>query len=161
MPAMPSNFFWLKDDTLAGMECPGTFAPIEEDLNHLRRQGIEVVISLTVEPLQRRAGDRYDFEFFHVPIADGAAPTIPQIESFVNYINYGVSNRKKVLVHCGAGYGRTGTMFACYLVSLGYAAVAAIAEVRRKMPRAIENSAQETRIGEYERYLKERKGSSR
>jgi hypothetical protein len=52
-------------------------------------------------------------------------------------------------------------MFACYLVSLGYAAVAAIAEVRRKMPRAIENSAQETRIGEYERYLKERKGSSR
>lgn len=154
---MPSNFFWFTENNIAGMERPGTYHALEQDLNFLKAKGIEVVISLTLDSLQRELLGQYDFELFHIPMADGDAPTIPQIEKFVNYVNYSLSNGQRVLVHCGAGYGRTGTMFACYLVSLGYPATKAISEVRKKRPQAIENKLQEQRINEYESYLKERR----
>jgi len=141
------------------MERPGTYHPIEGDLSFLKQRGIEVVISLTLEPLQRIAADRYNLELFHIPVVDGSAPTIPQIEQFVNYINYALNSGKKIIVHCGAGYGRTGTMFACYLVSLGYTAEKAISYVRKKAPQAIENRIQELCIAEYEQYRKERKNN--
>lgn len=160
MHLMPSNFFWFYESRIAGMERPGTHRPLDEDLAFLKQSGIELVISLTVEPLQRLAAEKYNLELFHIPVVDGSAPTIPQIGHFVSYVNYGMSGGKKILVHCGAGYGRTGTMFACYLVSLGYTAKRAIADVRKKAPRAIENHSQELRIGEYEKYLQERRSGS-
>jgi len=161
MRTMPSNFFWFSGDMIAGMERPGTHCSLKEDLVFLKQKGIEIVISLTTDPLQRLAADRYDFEFFHIPIADGGAPSFDQIEQFVNYLNYGLRNGKKTLVHCGAGYGRTGTMFACYLVNRGATAEGAIREMRKKMPLAIENRQQEERIVEYERYVKERANGGR
>lgn len=157
---MPVNFFWFTDDKIAAMERPGTHSPLEHDFDFLKEIGIEIVISLTLDSLKRDTSERYYFEFFHVPLADGSAPTIPQIEQFVNYINYGLSGRKKILVHCGAGYGRTGTMLACYLVSLGYPANTAIRQVRRKKPHTIENKTQESRVSDYESYLREKKKRS-
>ncbi len=142
---------------IAGMERPGTHCPLDDDLAFLKRKGIEIIVSLTTDPLQRLAADRDDFEFFHIPIADGGIPSFDQIEQFVNYLSYGLRNGKKVLVHCGAGYGRTGTMFACYLVNRGATAEEAIREMRKKMPPSIENRQQEERISEYESYMKERK----
>ncbi|MDD5557531.1 MAG: dual specificity protein phosphatase family protein [bacterium] len=152
---MPTNFFWLTDRRIAGMERPGSVRPIEEDLAFLGRQGIGIVISLTVEPLLLPP-EANGLELFHIPVPDGTAPTLPQIESFVAYVNYGLSGGKRILVHCGAGLGRTGTMFACYLVHLGYTAPEAMREVRRRSPRAIENSAQEERVREWERSRRER-----
>jgi len=153
---MPSNFAWFTEHQIAGMERPGSYHPLEEDLAFLKSHGIEVIISLTIAPLERKGFERFDFEVFHIPVPDGEAPGIPEIERFVNYVNYWLSNRKKIVVHCGAGYGRTGTMIACYLVSLGHRAGRAIAEVRRRVQPAIENAAQEKRVAEYERYLREK-----
>jgi atypical dual specificity phosphatase len=139
------------------MERPGAYCPLDADLDFLKRQGIEIIVSLTIDPLRPFVGDRADFEFFHIPIPDGAAPSIEQIEQLVNYLTYGLRDGKKIVVHCGAGYGRTGTMLACYLVSRGMHAAEAIVEIRKKMPLAIENRWQEERIAEYELYLKGKK----
>jgi atypical dual specificity phosphatase len=154
---MPSNFFWLSGGAIAGMERPGAYCFLDDDLAFLKRQGIEIVISLTIDPLRPFVGDRSDFEFFHIPVPDGAAPSIEQIEQLLNYLTYGLRDGKKIVVHCGAGYGRTGTMLACYLVNCGMTAEEAIREIRKKMPLAIENRRQEERIADYERYLKEKK----
>lgn len=153
---MPANFAWFTDDGIAGMERPGSHHPLEEDLLFLKDRGIEIVISLTVSPLDRKRVEGRGFELFHIPVPDGTAPGLPEIERFVSYVTYGVRGGKKIVVHCGAGYGRTGTMVACYLVSLGRTAEEAIAEVRRRVPPAIENEAQEERVAEYERHLRGR-----
>lgn len=150
---MPRNFAWFDEHGIAGMERPGLFRPLEEDLRFLSERGIGIIISLTVAPLDLTGCERFDFELFHIPIPDGAAPSIPEIECFVNYVNYGVRGRKKIVVHCGAGYGRTGTMLACFLVSLGRTADEAIAAVRRRIPDAVENEVQERRVAEYAAHL--------
>lgn len=58
-----------------------------------------------------------------------------------------------VAVHCRAGYGRTGTMLACYLVAVeGYSAVDAIAETRRRRSWSIETEQQEQAVFDFERH---------
>jgi len=54
-----------------------------------------------------------------------------------------------VLAHCRGGYGRTGTMLACYLVSRGWEAEKAMAEVRRRRPGSIAPRAQQACAVEY------------
>ena len=161
MRAMATNFFWFIDDQIAGMARPGSYRSLKEDLEFIRRNGIEIVVSLTLDPLDNRETAGYDLEIFHIPLADGSAPTTAQIERFIGYVRYGLARGKKILVHCGAGYGRTGTMLACYLVSRGVPAGDAIARVREKRPQAIENMQQEKSVFEYERYLKGKKAPRR
>lgn len=55
-----------------------------------------------------------------------------------------------VAVHCALGFGRTGTMLACYLVKeRGLAAGDAIAEVRRLRPGSIETYEQEKAVFQF------------
>ena len=76
---MPSNFFWLSDSVIAGMERPGTYCSLDDDLAFLKRKWIEIIVSLTIDPLRPFVRERFDFEFFHIPVPDGAAPSIEQI----------------------------------------------------------------------------------
>ncbi len=51
-----------------------------------------------------------------------------------------------MLVHCSSGYGRSGTMAACYLVAEGRSPEEAIREMRRLRPGAIETDEQEAMV---------------
>jgi protein tyrosine phosphatase domain-containing protein 1 len=51
--------------------------------------------------------------------------------------------KKKVLVHCHAGYGRTGIVIACYMITVSNkSAEEIVAEIRSKRPKCIQKSAQ-------------------
>lgn len=53
-------------------------------------------------------------------------------------------------VHCALGFGRTGTMLACYLVKeRGLAAGDAVAEIRRLRPGSIETYEQEKAVFQF------------
>ena len=151
---MPRNFSWLIQGEIAGMARPMSMVA---DLEFLKDNGIEAIVSLTEIPLHKTLIEEFGFEYKHIPIPDLASPAQEQIEEFVFFVNNLTTSKKKIVVHCDAGIGRTGTMLACYLVNKGCSANTAISEVRKKRPGSIETIEQEDTILKYEeRILKKR-----
>jgi len=150
---MPRNFSWLIQGEIAGMARPMSMVA---DLEFLKDNGIEAIVSLTEIPLHKTLIEEFGFEYKHIPIPDLASPAQEQIEEFVFFVNNLTTSKKKIVVHCDAGIGRTGTMLACYLVNKGCSANS-ISEVRKKRPGSIETIEQEDTILKYEeRILKKR-----
>ncbi len=140
---MLNNYSFIIPDLLAGMACPGVYAPLEEDLDQLKRDGISSIITLTEYSLPSAIIHDAGFFYLHLPIADFTPPTLEQINNFTGYVAAMHRQHKGVAVHCAAGMGRTGTMLACYLVYVGQTAENAINLIRRIRPGSIETTAQE------------------
>jgi atypical dual specificity phosphatase len=89
------------------------------------------------------------FVYRHIPVVDGTAPGQAQVDEFVGFVDEMLCRGRAVLVHCQGGYGRTGTMLACYLVSREWGAEEAMAEVRARRPGSIVPQVQQACVVEY------------
>ena len=145
---MIRNFSWLIEDEIAGMAKPASSV---YDFEFLKEKGLEAIVSLTEYPLSEMLIEEFGFTVKHIPVRDFQAPTLEQIEDFVAFAKNARSEGKKLVVHCDAGIGRTGTILACYLVSKGRNATDAIEEVRTKRPGSIETIEQEEIVLKFER----------
>ena len=144
---MIRNFSWLIEDEIAGMAKPASSV---NDFEFLKDKGFEAIVSLTESPLSEVLTSEFGFSVKHIPVRDFEAPTLEQIEDFVAFAENARSEGKKLVVHCDAGIGRTGTILACYLVSKGYNAADAIGEVRTKRPGSLETIEQEEVVLKFE-----------
>ena len=151
---MPGNFSFVIPGQLAGSAQPGRFSDLASDLAELSAHGIGAVVSLTERPLSAAALAEAGFRSLHLPVADFTPPSKGQVGEFVAFVDSCLSAGVAVVVHCGAGIGRTGTMLACYLVSRGMGAVEAIREIRRQRPGSIETVEQERCIADYQKTVK-------
>ena len=147
---LPGNFSWLEKSKIAGCARPVT----EGELKAVKEQGIQAIVSLTGTPLNPDAVSRIGFEYLHSHIS--GAPSIKQLDHIIQFVERENAQSKPVLVHCGEGKGRTGTVLAAYLVYHGLSADEAIRMVREKRPGSIENLEQENAIREFEKHLKKR-----
>ncbi len=139
---------------IAGLPGP---AYMEWDYARLRKMGYSVVVSLECERLNTFEIEDAGFEHKKICIQDFFAPTFDQLDEFVTFVEAKKAEGNKVLVHCYAGRGRTGTMLAAYLIHQGMLADAAMREIREKAQRAygtvvgvIEPEQEET-LRKYER----------
>ena len=144
---MIRNFSWLIEGEIAGMAKPASSV---YDFEFLKDNGFEAIVSLSEFPLSEVLIEEFGFTVKHIPVRDYEAPTLEQIENFVVFAEKARSEGKKLVVHCDAGIGRTGTILACYLVSKGYNATDAIEEVRTKRPGSLETIEQEEVVLRFE-----------
>ncbi len=143
------NFSYVIPGKLAGMARPGISLPLELELEQLKKEGVGAIASLCETPLDNKILEMLSFSYTHIVIHDFTAPTLGQIEKFVAFVSECNRDGVAVAAHCAAGMGRTGTMLACYLVSLGESAEEAIDSVRSIRPGSIETSEQEQAIINY------------
>jgi atypical dual specificity phosphatase len=143
----PHGFSWIDKLLLAALALPES----KEDLEWLRRQGIEVLISLTEDPLRRDWVNDTGILVVHEPIDDMEAPTQEQLDRCVRAIGRAHEQNMGVAVHCGAGLGRTGVVLAAYFVQQGQSAREAIAKVRGLRPGSIETEEQAASVAEFAR----------
>ncbi len=146
------NFSWFVSGKLAASGRPR----FDDDFDWLWRQGIRAIVSLTERSLQQEKSVQRKLERFvyrHIAVRDETAPTRRQIDAFLEFLNEEYECGETVLVHCAGGYGRTGTMLACYLVSQGRSADEAIREVRTRRPGSIAAQVQVECVREYEQVL--------
>lgn len=150
------NFSYVLPGLLAGMAKPGTLEPLQQDLLFLRSEGISAILSLSETGLDEALLQREGFDYLHIPIADFTAPTLEQVEQGIDFIEGKINERKPVVVHCGAGCGRTGTFLACYFIKKGKTSEEAIGHVRSLRPCSIETAGQRELVYEYGEQLKKR-----
>jgi atypical dual specificity phosphatase len=134
------NFSWIVPDKVGGMGRPDA-----SDLAWLVEIGVGAVVSLTERPIPATKG----LEIFHAPIIDMTAPTVEHLEKIIEFMRGVVAADGRVIAHCAAGAGRTGTVLASYMVSEGFAAADAIAYVRTLRPGSIETPDQEAAVAVY------------
>jgi atypical dual specificity phosphatase len=119
------NFSWLEQGRVAGCRGPRTDA----DLASLAAVGVRALVRLAAEDetgLGASEVERHAIRDCYEPVSDWTAPLQEQLERVITFIEAAIRDGEPVAVSCGAGYGRTGTVLGCYLVSTGLPAQAAI-----------------------------------
>jgi len=127
------NFSWVLNRVLAGSRGPRT----DSDLAALYDFGIRAIVrladtretGLNAEDVEgHRLRDCYE------PMPDWSAPSQEQLDRVIAFIEDAIANSQPVAVSCAAGYGRTGTVLACYFVAAGLPPDDAISELIRVRP---------------------------
>ncbi|HLN30822.1 MAG TPA: dual specificity protein phosphatase family protein [Gemmataceae bacterium] len=143
----PYGFSWIEKPLVAALAQPES----QEDLDWMRKQGIEVLISLTEDHPRREWIEASGLLLVHVPVVDMEPPTLEQLERCVSAIERANANKMGVAVHCGAGLGRTGVVIGAYFVHQGMNATSAIARIRKLRPGSIETEEQVETVIEFAR----------
>jgi atypical dual specificity phosphatase len=165
---LPRFFRWVVPFYLAGMSTPKSSA----DIVHLggAQIGIRHILTLTEEkPLP----DSFYSQTPHLgrtflPVRNYEPPSLEQIDIFLKLASSQEST--PLLVHCGGGKGRAGTLLACFLVAFGSAvpnlsdwqhpcmsAKNAISYLRDMRPGSLETEAQEAQVHKFESLLWKRR----
>ena len=145
------NFCFVIDNEIAGLAHPDSFGDVMGALEDLHNRGIGAVVSLDENGVPASMVEENGMQYIHIPIPDFQPPEIAQAREFVDFVKQRKAESKPVAVHCRGGYGRTGTLIACYLISQGKTAEEAIDIVRKKRPGSIETAGQENFLKQFER----------
>jgi atypical dual specificity phosphatase len=141
-PEPPAHFHWILPGRLAGMGRPGLLRDGATDLEAIASAGVEVLVSLTREPVEAEQLRSYGILGRHFPITDMGVPALAPTARLCREMERHMEAGRAVAVHCHAGMGRTGTIVAAFLVWTGMGPDEAVAVIRGANPGYIQNEAQ-------------------
>jgi atypical dual specificity phosphatase len=139
------SFQWVNAGRVAFGELPGRWRDVQQDLDWLRKTGIQAILSLIETEAWLEEYREAGFKTYHIPIDDYHAPTIEQIHKSIEII----SKDQPIYIHCHAGLGRAGTIAAAWLIHSGTPPIDAIRIVRQLRPGAVEVDDQFDALLEY------------
>lgn len=140
----------------------GTSNPTTSQLKRLYQEGFRSIISLLNERRQRPDYDTKEvgamgFKRFSIPLEDFSAPVLDDFTAFLQAVHHAL-NQGKVLIHCQAGIGRTGTMAVAYWIDKGFSVHEAIKKIRKSNPNVIPSDEQQNSLYELEVFIASRSG---
>ncbi len=109
-----------------------------KDMRALHRQGVQAIVSLTTRSLIGLSDitpslfTKLDITYLHAPVRDHYPPTLPQAQAILAFIEQMKQARRKTLIHCHAGVGRTGTILHAYFLNQGFTLSEAEAKVKAR-----------------------------
>jgi len=155
---LPRFFRWLIPFYIAIMSTPRN----EEDIIALAspRLGIRHILTLTEEePLDESWFRGKSITNTYLPIPNYYPPSIEQMDLIINLLED--ESKLPLLIHCGGGKGRAGTVAASYIAAFGFGkprfnqthpeipAQQAISLLRQLRPGSIETSQQEDFVSKW------------
>ena len=135
------DIFWIENT--AGGSFPGSEAVI----NEYKKQGVGAILTLTEHALP--SSFQKDLLYMHLPIYNFGIPTMAELVCGVDFIKNNLKNNIYTFTHCIAGRGRTGTLIAAYLISIGFSQKEALKKIRQIRVGAVETTVQEDLLYEY------------
>lgn len=107
---------WITESLAVG------YAPrSNEHLQEIHTAGIQAIVNLCGECYDLHEAEREAaFEVFYLAVVDEDVPTLKDLEKLINWMDFQLSLKRKILVHCRYGIGRTGTIVLAYLLHLGH-----------------------------------------
>src|SRR5712692_2700147 len=146
----PKELDWVTSELAIGSDL--------RDLGCLKAHGIGAIVGLQAERSDdesklRSAG----IDYLYLPIKDGHAPELSQIQTMVDWINSERETKRKVYMHCAAGVGRAPTMAIAYLVSTGLTTDQALLKIKEKHRDTDPGPRQIEAVREYEALISEQK----
>ncbi len=122
--------YTIEDGRIGGRPGP-TRAPW--DFAAMKRDGWGVIVSFECDRLDSMEIRAAGIEHKLICVEDFAAPTIDQMHEFNEFIDRKMRQGTKVLTHCFAGRGRTGTFLASRRIWQGATTEEAVREIRAKI----------------------------
>ncbi len=147
--------WWIDEPLVLGSSNPTT-----GQVKKLYEEGFRSIISLLDEGEQSPNYDIEEVEAigykrYSIPLKDFSAPRLDDLKTFLEVVDRAVG-QGKVLVHCYAGIGRTGTMAAAYWINKGLSVNEAMSKVRKSNPGVMPTDEQENSLYELEISIAER-----
>lgn len=108
---------WLTSQLAVG------YAPMSyEELDSIKEQGVGAIVNLCGEftdlhEIEEQSG----FEVCYLPTPDECAPDLEKMKEALEWLDEALYLKKKILVHCRHGHGRTGTFVSAYFLRRGLA----------------------------------------
>ena len=137
------NSYWLPGGQLIAGEYPGSpdHDAAREKVRALLDAGVRVFVDLTESheltpydeiALDEAASRGVGLAYIRLPIGDMSVPPASRMAEVLERLDSALSLGQTAYVHCWGGVGRTGTVVGCWLVSRGWSADDALAEVGRR-----------------------------